>query len=169
MIQILPKLDNYQELANRTVNRKLTDNEQLQNFSFGLMNEVTELYISLENGNRDEVIDEFGDVMWYSANLLSELEIRFSKLEVFESIKAVPNVKLLGSAIDISECAKKHFYQGHPLDVVQFTLLIEFFVAVLFAIAETYNINIEEVLKKNQEKLLKRYPEGFDKSKSINR
>lgn len=39
----------------------------------------------------------------------------------------------------------------------------------LVNLATLYNIDMSEVLPMNVDKLLKRYPQGFDKEKSINR
>ena len=71
-----------------------------------------------------------------------------------------------GEAIDI---VKKHLAQGHDLDKEH---LIEELGDIAWYLAETsyaLDISLEEVLKLNIEKLQKRYPEGFDKQKSIDR
>ena len=69
-------------------------------------------------------------------------------------------------AIDI---VKKHLAQGHDLNKEH---LIEELGDIAWYLAETsyaLDISLEEVLKLNIEKLQKRYPEGFDKQKSIDR
>ena len=71
-----------------------------------------------------------------------------------------------GEAIDI---VKKHLAQGHDLNKEH---LIEELGDIAWYLAETayaLDISLEEVLKLNIEKLQKRYPEGFDKQKSIDR
>lgn len=71
-----------------------------------------------------------------------------------------------GEAIDI---VKKHLAQGHDLNKEH---LIEELGDITWYLAETsyaLDISLEEVLKLNIEKLQKRYPEGFDKQKSIDR
>lgn len=71
-----------------------------------------------------------------------------------------------GEAIDI---VKKHLAQGHELDREK---LIKELGDVAWYLAETataLDIDLEEVLCRNIEKLKKRYPEGFDKEKSIHR
>ena len=71
-----------------------------------------------------------------------------------------------GEAIDI---VKKHLAQGHELDRDK---LIKELGDVAWYLAETataLDIDLEEVLSRNIEKLKKRYPEGFDKEKSIHR
>lgn len=71
-----------------------------------------------------------------------------------------------GEAIDI---VKKHLAQGHELDREK---LIKELGDVAWYIAETataLDIELEEVLTRNIEKLKERYPEGFDFERSINR
>ena len=71
-----------------------------------------------------------------------------------------------GEAINI---VKKHLAQGHELDREG---LIKELGDIAWYLAETASaleINLDEVLAKNIEKLKKRYPEGFDTEKSIYR
>lgn len=71
-----------------------------------------------------------------------------------------------GEAIDI---VKKHLAQGHDLDREH---LIDELGDVAWYIAETayaLDVDLSEVLERNINKLKKRYPDGFDKEKSINR
>lgn len=71
-----------------------------------------------------------------------------------------------GEAIDI---VKKHLAQGHELDR---EALIKELGDIAWYLAETatvLGVSLEEVLTLNIEKLKKRYPEGFDVDKSIER
>lgn len=71
-----------------------------------------------------------------------------------------------GEAIDI---VKKHLAQGHELDR---DALIKELGDIAWYLAETatvLGVSLEEVLTLNIEKLKKRYPEGFDVDKSIER
>ncbi len=71
-----------------------------------------------------------------------------------------------GEAIDI---VKKHLAQGHELDREK---LIKELGDVAWYLAETayaLEVDLEEVFRRNIEKLKARYPEGFDTERSINR
>jgi NTP pyrophosphatase (non-canonical NTP hydrolase) len=71
-----------------------------------------------------------------------------------------------GEAIDI---VKKHLAQGHELDREK---LIGELGDIAWYLAETatvLDVDLEEVLTRNIEKLKHRYPEGFDQQRSINR
>lgn len=71
-----------------------------------------------------------------------------------------------GEAIDVM---KKHLFQYHGLDKRK---IIDEISDVLWYIAETctgLNITLEELAIHNIKKLQKRYPDGFEADKSINR
>lgn len=71
-----------------------------------------------------------------------------------------------GEAIDI---VKKHLAQGHELDKEKLIKELGDIAWYLAEMATVLDIELEEVLERNIEKLKKRYPEGFDKEKSVNR
>lgn len=74
-----------------------------------------------------------------------------------------------GETGEIADIFKKHFYQGHDID---FKHLQEEIGDTMFYITNLCNVlgfDLETVIEKNYEKLLTRYPNGFDKNKSINR
>ena len=71
-----------------------------------------------------------------------------------------------GEAIDI---VKKHHFHGHELDKEKLVKELGDVAWYLAEAATALDISLEEILSANIEKLKKRYPEGFDKDKSINR
>lgn len=71
-----------------------------------------------------------------------------------------------GEAIDI---VKKWFAQGHELDKEHLAKELGDIAWYLAETATALDINLSDVLKANIEKLQKRYPNGFDKEKSIYR
>ena len=71
-----------------------------------------------------------------------------------------------GEAIDI---VKKHLAQGHELDREG---LIKELGDIAWYLAETayaLDVPLEEVFRRNLDKLKSRYPEGFDPERSIHR
>ena len=71
-----------------------------------------------------------------------------------------------GEAIDI---VKKHLAQGHELDREG---LIKELGDIAWYLAETayaLDVPLEEVFRRNLEKLKSRYPEGFDPDRAIHR
>ena len=76
---------------------------------------------------------------------------------------------LNGEAGEVIDLLKKHEFQGHDLpdeklidecgDVLWYCALL----------ADALGFTLEEVMNRNIDKLRKRYPDGFDKARSINR
>ncbi len=76
---------------------------------------------------------------------------------------------LAGESGEVADIVKKHCFQGHDLDedhVAEELGDILWYVAVG---AEAIGLTLGEVAERNIEKLKKRYPDGFDKARSINR
>ena len=79
---------------------------------------------------------------------------------------------VLGLAGESGECCdilKKHRFQGHELDINH---LIEELGDVMWYVAEAaagIGVTLEDVAKRNIEKLERRYPSGFDAQRSIHR
>lgn len=76
---------------------------------------------------------------------------------------------LTGEAGEVADIVKKHLFQGHAID--QAKLLDEmgdvlwYYMLILQAVGFT----IEEAMQANVEKLKRRYPNGFEAERSINR
>lgn len=76
---------------------------------------------------------------------------------------------LNGEAGEVIDHVKKVCFQGHELDrehLVEELGDVAWYLAVC---AEALGVTLEEVMKRNIDKLKARYPEGFDKARSINR
>lgn len=76
---------------------------------------------------------------------------------------------LNGEAGEVIDLLKKHEFQGHDLDwerLVDEAGDVCWYIALL---ASALGVSLETIMRKNIEKLVKRYPDGFDKSRSINR
>jgi NTP pyrophosphatase (non-canonical NTP hydrolase) len=71
-----------------------------------------------------------------------------------------------GEAIDI---VKKWFAHGHELDKEHLAKELGDIAWYLAEAATALDLNLEDIFQANIEKLKKRYPEGFEKEKSINR
>lgn len=71
-----------------------------------------------------------------------------------------------GEAIDI---VKKHLAHGHDLNRGHLIEELGDIAWYLAEAADALDVNLEEVLILNIEKLKRRYPEGFDKQRSIHR
>ncbi len=74
-----------------------------------------------------------------------------------------------GEAGEVIDLLKKHEFQGHALD--EGKLLDELGDVLWYCalMAEALGATLQDVMYHNIEKLMHRYPDGFDKARSINR
>ena len=76
---------------------------------------------------------------------------------------------LCGEAGECIDLVKKHLHQGHPLDAEKLAKELGDVAWYLAETAWVLEIPLESILRGNLEKLKKRYPQGFDAEKSMNR
>lgn len=74
-----------------------------------------------------------------------------------------------GEAGEVIDHIKKNFYQGHELDKDHMKEELGDLMFYIVNLATMLDIEMVDVLQGNVDKLLKRYPNGFDENKSINR
>ncbi len=76
---------------------------------------------------------------------------------------------LCGESGECIDLVKKWQFQGHPLDKEKLAKELGDVAWYLAEAAAALEIPLEEILKMNLEKLKKRYPQGFDAQRSIER
>lgn len=76
---------------------------------------------------------------------------------------------LTGEAGECSDIVKKHLFQGHELDKAHLAEELGDVAWYLAIAAEAIGYSLSDIFAANVEKLKKRYPDGFDKDRSINR
>jgi NTP pyrophosphatase (non-canonical NTP hydrolase) len=74
-----------------------------------------------------------------------------------------------GEVGEVTDLFKKHFFQGHKLDMKKVSEEIGDVMFYIVNLCNLYDLELEEVIEENYNKLLKRYPVGFDESKSVKR
>ena len=76
---------------------------------------------------------------------------------------------LCGESGECIDLVKKHLHQGHPLDSEKLAKELGDVAWYLAETAWALDIALEDILRGNLDKLKKRYPQGFDAEKSVNR
>lgn len=106
------------------------------------------------------------------ANAYQELAKTFAYSESFIQPKDRLTEYLMGlsgesgEAIDI---LKKHMFQGHDMDTKDLALELGDVAWYLAMAANALGYSLSDIFRMNIEKLIKRYPEGFDPERSVNR
>ena len=76
---------------------------------------------------------------------------------------------LCGESGEIADILKKYKFQGHKLDKIHMAKELGDVLWYAAILAEGLETDLETVMKDNIKKLEKRYPNGFEVEKSINR
>ena len=76
---------------------------------------------------------------------------------------------LNGEAGEVIDIVKKHLFQGHKLDKEHLKEELGDVAWYLAIACSGAGLTLEEVMEENIKKLSKRYPNGFESQKSINR
>lgn len=148
----------YVKLAMRTNVEDRSFKDNILNGLLGLYGETVEFIMAREDGE----LDEMGDCYWYIALLFHT-----TGLELLNIKKA--NNSLIVNIGLLSDHFKKHFFQGHSLDSNLVQVLLSEIKFDLDVYARCINSSPEGVMEYNINKLKKRFPEGFEVEKSINR
>lgn len=176
----------YIPLAQRTDSNEGKD--KMTNAMLGMVGELGEClsaWVKLTedpNGDRAEKLnDELGDFCWYmaaAAAYLGEDVCRFGEeevplLTVLFSEDLMPKMMRLNICIaELTDMWKKHMFQGHrDFDREKAGILLEkiYKAFYVFAMQASSLFDFSELFELNIEKLKKRYPNGFEASRSLNR
>ena len=76
---------------------------------------------------------------------------------------------IFGEGGEVADILKKHLYQYHPLDIEHVKEEIGDLMFYIVNLVTILNLDMEDILEANINKLMERYPDGFDVTRSINR
>lgn len=171
-------LNEYQNLAQRTSG---SGHDRIKNGCMGLIGESGEIvdimkkYMFQSKPDTplpvDKLIDEMGDVMWYIAETVTGLAMTLAQcLYISEKIPFSDSFPLDELAVGISVHATSAYcwflvHENHENGIQTIRYLYE----MLCEMCKRLNTTIDHVMERNIEKLRKRYPDGFDPERSMNR
>ena len=105
------------------------------------------------------------DVNTYQKEAMQTLNPKLNPQEVL--VNSV--MGLCGESGEAVDLVKKHLFQGHPLDEEHLKKELGDIAWYLVEAATALNVNLDEVLQGNLDKLKSRYPHGFTSQESENR
>ncbi len=176
----------YQELAMRT---SPEGHDRILNGCLGLIGEAGEIvdivkkwrFQSVEGTlfPAEKIIEECGDVLWYCAELLQGLGGDVGELWKSTYAHIIPSADIPSpdkAAARVARMAVKPYNMMYEIlgsDRFKRQRAIEMVGETMYAVHELLRFhcssNIESTMAKNIEKLRKRYPDGFDPERSMNR
>lgn len=157
--------EEYQKLAQRT-SSTTTARDKLINGALGLCGEVAEY--AREMRYIEKRIGEAGDIMWYVAEIAAGMGKTIADAANIEN-SGEWNGGMFYDAGDIADAIKKHVYQGHDIDARAILCGLNRIMIMIATRVPDFGYSMDDVLRGNVEKLLKRYPDGFDAERSIHR
>ncbi len=160
-------LQEYKKLSQRTLNKDFSEEELISNMYLGIIGECGEVVDILKKiryhnhpitKHRTELKKEIGDIFWYLINLATLYGV---------SIDEVDNLKL--RELSLEKLSLDIFNHSHRvINNTSKNTIYEFFNS-LNNLIHQFDLSLDEILQLNIEKLLKRYPEGFNFERSIKR
>lgn len=174
-------ISEYSALAMRT---SPEGHDRVLNGCLGLIGESGEVVdiikkYTFQSGDRpefpaDKMIEECGDVLWYVAELCTGLGLDATSIFINGPFNYVPSfdepLEFLGISL-VSYATQLAFYtcKGNSTEIDQKAGLWAI-VGIIHAILMFYcKSSLGACMKRNIEKLRKRYPDGFDPERSMHR
>lgn len=74
-----------------------------------------------------------------------------------------------GESGEVADVIKKHLYQGHNLDIGHIEEELGDTLFYIVNLCNLLGLELEEIIEGNYNKLMQRYPEGFEVDRSVNR
>ena len=104
-----------------------------------------------------------------TGNEYQKLAMRTASDQTKEDLVTNGILGLNGESGELADLLKKHWFQGHKLD---YDKLVDELGDVLWycaILASGLEIGLEDAMEHNVDKLKKRYPDGFEVERSVNR
>lgn len=148
----------YKVLAMRTNIDDRSDTKNLLNACLGLVEEWGEMERAIDRQSKK---DELSDIYWYIA-LIHSINDRIS-IPLETDLTFRETLSLFCGII------KKHAFQGHELNKNLVAIFADKFLYLIEEECKNQGIHPSKAMEHNIDKLKKRYPNGFEKERSINR
>jgi len=98
-----------------------------------------------------------------------EVERTYGGVESLEETLAVAALGLAGEVGEVADIVKKWLFHEHPLDVLHLADELGDVLWYVTLAATAIGYSLDNIMERNVEKLRRRYPDGFDVARSLNR
>ena len=164
----------YQTEASKTIPAGFTKEQMIENAIYGLVGEFGEVVDLLKKAkfqghelDKEKAILELGDVLWYLAELANgyneDIYSIYNLCDYDGNLSELMGISFFSMSID--KVVRGRLQDKNKLSFEIFQDLLE----PIISLAKKFDTTIEEVARKNIEKLRNRYGDKFDSNKSINR
>ncbi len=180
--------NDFQKYSSRTLTGYIAEKYDwkvdLAGLAMGLSGEAGEVVtpilrsLDMKKFNREEMIDELGDVLWYCAAILTVNKVEFESLTFLKhhelncarTPSLIKKVFELGKHCgEVCNYVKKVAFHDHEYDKESLIDSVQTVVWTVCDICQVIEVEISDVFDYNAEKLTKRYPDGWSSQDSIDR
>lgn len=163
----------YKQLSEKTLSTEFHCGKQVENLLHGVIGVLTELEELLSWNDEVNKKEEVADVFWYIALLDRELNIGLEITKFEKEFTQIKNQALIVQALKQSctllDYLKKKIYYNKDISINDFSKMTENLFGTMCVFCHHNDINIQNILDTNIEKLKARYGEKFSSDKAINR
>lgn len=183
------RINEYQELAQRTSAIAQNRRDKLLNGCMGLIGETGEVVDALkkwrfQSGENapfpgEKIVEECGDVLWYIAEVCSAIDVQMDEItgcrDFFTaSLPEFDKYEVIQLGLEMASCACSvrlgaSIYDYKLEDGFMIQSGINSLIKDMYYMCGWAGYTLEGVAGKNIEKLKKRYPDGFDPERSLHR
>lgn len=174
-------LKRFQEQARRTMNEDTQNTNQYLNMAMGLVGEVGELVDLMkkemyQGHKKPDYAEEIGDIMWYLVNYarLMNHSLIFRPTAYKDKLEHISTLLNRVNNIFDGEVYLAQFntpikrnLQGSVLEDLR--LLMQDIYSHIITLSDLLKVDLDYAKQHNIDKLQKRYPQGFDADRSVNR
>lgn len=108
-----------------------------------------------------------GESAGITANEYQQAALRTANPECRDIVNCA--LGLCGESGEVADLVKKHTFQGHTLDKEHIQKELGDVAWYMAVMANVLGYSLSDVFEMNVEKLKKRYPDGFNQERSLNR
>lgn len=139
----------------------------------GIVSEINELTLAIDNSDRINVGEEISDVTWYVGGILSdELNINIDEYTppntTSTSIQYELNI-IINTSSEMMDILKKWFFYGREIVRDDLVAAVYNIYSACYYLCQFFDLDIEDIKRKNIEKLHARYGEKFSENRAKNR
>lgn len=157
-------LSTYQTCAERTMLDTQPVQDAMLNAALGLCGEAAEVAKAHIEQSGPHILEECGDLLWYAAQWC---KVHNETLGTFvPRLTGETNeeclLRLWYATGQLADMTKKFVFHQKPINALARHLALDTVLCSVYTILHAYGWYIEEACANNNEKLLKRFPDGFN-------
>lgn len=171
----------YRELAIKTespIDQRLRDrillrrNIRLLHCIMGIGSELEEIKLAIQNGDMINIGEEIADNMWFLSLGADELNFELpepSSVFISNTTVSVELEMITNTVSKLLDIIKKIIFYGREYPVEDIKIALQNIYVCILHLCTLFNLNIDELKKKNIDKLAARYGDKFSEYLAINR